>query len=116
MVVRNNLNTHGRTRQSNILHPRSTNNGGMACIEEAKGSSHGNCQASQSNPSLLPFLDMHILGGSSYIPPLIMHRGPEVSDDDYPLAKWMKRIIQTNVAGKSTVELWNLSLEVECEL
>jgi hypothetical protein len=39
-----------------------------------------------------------------------------VSDDDNPSAKRMKRIVQTNVAGTSTVELWNLSSEVEGEL
>jgi hypothetical protein len=45
-----------------------------------------------------------------------MHRGPEVSDDNYPSAKRMKRIVQTNVAGTSIVELRNLSSEVEGEL
>jgi hypothetical protein len=45
-----------------------------------------------------------------------MRRGPEVSDDDNPSVKWMKRIVQTNVAGTSTVELRNLSSEVEGEL
>jgi hypothetical protein len=39
-----------------------------------------------------------------------------MSDDDNPSVKWMKRIVQTNVAGTSTVELWNLSSEVEGEL
>jgi hypothetical protein len=39
-----------------------------------------------------------------------------VSDDDNPSAKRMKRIVQTNVASTSTVELWNLSSEVEGEL
>jgi hypothetical protein len=28
-----------------------------------------------------------------------------MSDDDNPSVKWMKRIVQTNVAGTSTVEL-----------
>jgi hypothetical protein len=88
----------------------------MACTEEAEGSSRGNRRASQSNPSVLPFLDTHTPGGSSCTPPLIMRRGPEVSDDNNFSAKWMKRIVQTNVAGTSTVELWNLSLEVEGEL
>jgi hypothetical protein len=115
-VVRNNRSTHGRTRQSKIPRPRSANNGGMACTKEAGGSSLGNRQASQSNPSVLPFLDMHTLGGSSYTPPLTMRRGPEVSDDDNPSAKRMKRIVQTNVAGTSIVELRNLSSEVEGEL
>jgi hypothetical protein len=45
-----------------------------------------------------------------------MRRGPQVSDDDNPSAKRMKRIVQTNVAGTSTVELRNLSSEVEGEL
>jgi hypothetical protein len=45
-----------------------------------------------------------------------MRRRPEVSDDDNPSAKRMKRIVQTNVASTSTVELWNLSSEVEGEL
>jgi hypothetical protein len=45
-----------------------------------------------------------------------MHRGPEVTDDDNPSVKWMKRIIQTNVAGTGIVELRNLSSEVEGEL
>jgi hypothetical protein len=45
-----------------------------------------------------------------------MRRGPEMSDDDNPSAKRMKWIVQTNVAGTSTVELWNLSSEVEGEL
>jgi hypothetical protein len=115
-VVRNNRSTHGRTGQSNIPHPRSANNGGMACTEEAKGSSRGNRRASQSNPSVLPFLDTHTPGGSSCTPPLTMRRGPKVSDDENPLAKRMKRIIQTNVAGTSIVELRNLSSEVESEL
>jgi hypothetical protein len=44
-----------------------------------------------------------------------MRRGPEVSDDDNSLVKRMKRIVQTNVAGTSTVELRNLSSEVEGE-
>jgi hypothetical protein len=39
-----------------------------------------------------------------------------VSDDNNPSAKRMKRIVQTNVAGTSTVELRNLSSEVEGEL
>jgi hypothetical protein len=51
MVVRNNRSTHGRTGQSNIPHPCSANNGGMACTEEVEGSSRGNRRASQSNPS-----------------------------------------------------------------
>jgi hypothetical protein len=88
----------------------------MACIEEAKDSSRGNRRASQSNPSVLPFLDMHTLGGSSCTLPLTMRRGPEVSDDDNLSVKRMKRIVQTNVAGTSTVELGNLSSEVEGEL
>jgi hypothetical protein len=87
----------------------------MACIEEAEGSSRGNRRASQSNPSVLPFLDTHTPGGSSCTPPLTMRRGPEVSDDDNSLVKRMKRIVQTNVAGTSTVELRNLSSEVEGE-
>jgi hypothetical protein len=115
-VVQNNRSTHGRTGQSNIPRPRSANNGGMACTEEAEGSSRGNRRASQSNPSVLPFLDTHTLGGSSCTPPLIMRRGPEVSNDDNSLAKRMKRIVQTNVASTSTIELRNLSLEVEGEL
>jgi hypothetical protein len=115
-VVRNNRSTHGRIGQSNIPRPRSANNGGMACTEEAEGSSCGNRQASQSNPLVLPFLDTHTLGGSSCTPPLTMRRGPEVSDDNNPSTKRMKRIVQTNVAGTSTVELWNLSSEVEGEL
>jgi hypothetical protein len=115
-VVRNNRNTHGRTGQSNIPRPRSANNGGMACTKEAEGSSRGNCRTSQSNPSVLPFLDMHTLGGSSSTPPLTMRRGSEVSDDDNPSVKQMKRIVQTNVAGTSTIELRNLSSEVEGEL
>jgi hypothetical protein len=39
-----------------------------------------------------------------------------VTDDDNPSVKWMKRIIQTNVAGTGIVELRNLSSEVEGEL
>jgi hypothetical protein len=115
-TVRNNRNTHGRTGQSNILRLHSANNGGMACTEEVEGSSRGNRRESQSNPSILLFLDMHIPGGSSCTPPLTMRRGPEVSDDDNPSVKWMKRIVQTNVAGTSIVELRNLSSEVEGEL
>jgi hypothetical protein len=115
-AVRNNRSTYGRTRQSNIPRPRSANNGGMACTEEAEGSSRGNRRASQSNPSVLPFLDTHTPRGSSCTPPLTMRRGPEVSDDDNPLVKRMKQIVQTNVAGTSTVELRNLSSEVEGEL
>jgi hypothetical protein len=115
-VVQNNRSTHGRTGQSNIPRPRSANNGGMACTEEAEGSSRGNRRASQSNPSILPFFDTHTPGGSSCILPLTMRRGPQVSDDDNPSAKRMKRIVQTNVAGTSTVELRNLSSEVEGEL
>ena len=45
-----------------------------------------------------------------------MHRGPEVTDNDNPSAKWMKQIIQTNVAGMSIVELRNLTSEVEDEV
>jgi hypothetical protein len=116
MAVWNNRSTHGRTGQSNIPRPCSANNGGMACTEEAEGSSRGNHQASQSNPSVLPFLDTHTPGGSSCTPPLTMRRGPEVSDDDNPSVKQMKRIVQTNVAGTSTVELRNLFSEVEGEL
>jgi hypothetical protein len=116
MVVQNNRSTHGRTGQSNIPRPRSANNGGMACTEEAEGSSCGNRRASQSNPLVLPFLDTHTLGGSSCTPPLTMHRGSEVSDDNKPSAKRMKRIVQTNLAGTSTIEVRNLSSEVEGEL
>jgi hypothetical protein len=39
-----------------------------------------------------------------------------VTDDDNPSAKRMKWIVQTNVADMSTVELRNLSLEIEGEL
>ena len=88
----------------------------MACTKQAEDSSHGNHQADQSNPSLLPFLDMYTLWGSSYTPPLSMYRGPEVIDDNNPLVKRMKRIVRTNVASTSIVELWNLSLEVEGEV
>jgi hypothetical protein len=116
MVVRNNRTTHGRIGQSNIPRPRSANNGGMACTEQVEGGSRENRRANQSNPSVLPFLDTHTLGGSSCTPPLTMRRGSEVSDDDNPLAKRMKRIVQTNVASTSTVELRNLSSEVEGEL
>jgi hypothetical protein len=115
-IIRNNRTTYGRTGQSCIPCPHSTNNGGMACTEQAEGSSRGNCLASQSNPSVLPFLDTHTPGRSSYTPPLTMRRGPEVSDNDNPSAKQMKRIVQTNVAGTSIVELRNLSSEVEGEL
>jgi hypothetical protein len=45
-----------------------------------------------------------------------MRRGPEVSDDDKPSAKKMKWIVPTNMAGTSTVELRNISSEVEGEL
>jgi hypothetical protein len=45
-----------------------------------------------------------------------MRQGPQVSDDNNPSAKRMKRIVQTNVADTSTVELQNLSSEVEGEL
>jgi hypothetical protein len=45
-----------------------------------------------------------------------MHRGSEVSDDNKPSAKRMKRIVQTNLAGTSTIEVRNLSSEVEGEL
>jgi hypothetical protein len=116
MVVRNNRTTHGRIGQSNIPRLRSANNGGMACTEQAESSSRGNRRASQSNPSVLPFLDTHTLGGSSCTPPLTMCRGPKVSDDDNPSAKRMKRIVQTNVAGTSTIELRNLSSEIKGEL
>jgi hypothetical protein len=116
MVVQNNRSTHGRIGQSNIPRRCSANNGGLACTEEAEGSSRGNRQVSQSNPSVLPFFDTHIPGGSSCTPPLTMRRGPQVSDDDNPSAKRMKWIVQTNVAGTSTVELRNLSSEVEGEL
>jgi hypothetical protein len=115
-VVRNNRSTHGSIGQSNIPRRCSANNGGLAYTEEAEGSSRGNRRASQSNPSVLPFFDTHTPGGSSCTPPLTMRRGPQVSDDDNPSAKRMKRIVQTNVAGTSTVELRNLSSEVEGEL
>ena len=45
-----------------------------------------------------------------------MRRGPEVTDDNNPLAKWMKWIIWTNVAGTSIVELRNLTSEIEGEV
>jgi hypothetical protein len=115
-VIRNNRTTHGRTMQSNIPRLRSANNGGMACTEQAEGSSRGNRRVSQSNLLVLPFLNMHTLWGSSCTPPLTMRRGPEVSDNDNPSAKQMKRIVQTNVADTSTVELRNLFLEIEGEL
>jgi hypothetical protein len=115
-VVRNNRSTDGGIGQSNIPCCCSANNGGLACTEEVEGSSRGNRRASQSNPSVLPFFDTHTPGGSSCTPPLTMRRGPQVSDDDNPSAKRMKRIVQTNVAGTSTVELRNLSSEVEGEL
>jgi hypothetical protein len=44
-----------------------------------------------------------------------MRRGPEVIDDDNPSVKRMKRIVQTDVAGTSTIELRNLSSKVEGE-
>jgi hypothetical protein len=55
-------------------------------------------------------------GGASCTPPLTTRRGPGVTDDDNPSAKRMKWIVQTNVAGTSTLELRNLSSEVEGEL
>jgi hypothetical protein len=88
----------------------------MACTEQPENSSRGNRQANQPNPLVLPFLDTHTLGGASCTPPLTTHRGPGVTDDDNPSAKWMKRIVHTNVAGTSIVELGNLSSEVEGEL
>ena len=45
-----------------------------------------------------------------------MHRGPGVTNDNNPSAKQMKRIVQNNVASLSTVELRNLSSEVEGEV
>jgi hypothetical protein len=115
-VVQNNRRIHKRIGQSNNPRPRSANNGTMACSEQPENSSRGNHRANQSNPSVLPFLDTHTPGGASCTPPLTTRRGPEVTDDDNPSAKRMKRIVQTDVAGTSTVELRNLSLEVEGEL
>ena len=43
-IVWNNCFAHRRTKQSSIPCPRLTNNGGMACIEQAEGSSRGNHQ------------------------------------------------------------------------
>ena len=45
-----------------------------------------------------------------------MHQGPEVTNKNNPLMKRMKWIVHTNVASKSTIELWNLSSEIEDEL
>jgi hypothetical protein len=45
-----------------------------------------------------------------------MHQGLEVIDNDNPSAKRMKQIIQTNVTDTNTVELQNLSSDVEGEL
>ena len=45
-----------------------------------------------------------------------MRRGPEVTDANNPLAKWMKRIVPTNVAGMNNVEVRNLTSEVEGEV
>ena len=42
-------------------------------------------------------------------------RGPEVTDIDNPLVKRMKQFVQTNAASTNTIELRNLSLEVEGE-
>ena len=39
-----------------------------------------------------------------------------MTDNDNPLVKRMKRIVWTNVAGISTIELQNLSLEVKGEV
>ena len=116
MVVWNKSSIHRRTRQSSNPRPHSVKNGTIVCIEQLESSSYRNHQENQSNPSVLPFLDMHTLEGASCIPPLTTRQGLEVTDKDNPLAKQMKRIIQTNVASTSIVELQNLSLEVESEL
>ena len=116
IIVRKNCTTHGRIGQSSIPRLPLANNGGMACTEQVEGSSHGNCRANQSNPLVLPFLDMHTRGGSSCIPPLSMRRESEVTNDNNPFKKQMKRIIWTNVISTSTIELWNLPLEVEGEI
>ena len=116
IVVWNNRTTHGRTGQSSIPRPCLANNGGMACSKQAEGSSRGNSQTNQSNLSNLPFLDMHTTGGSSSTIPLSMCQGPKVTNNNDPLAKWMKLIVRTNVASTSTVELRNLTLEVEGEV
>ena len=39
-----------------------------------------------------------------------------MTDDNNPLAKRMKQITWSNVASTSTIELWNLSSEVEGEV
>ena len=115
-VLCNNHSTRGRAGQSSISRLHLPSHGGMACIEQAEGSSRGNRQANQSNPSILPFLDTHTPGGSSCTPPLGMRRGPEVTDDNNPPAKRMKRIVPTNVAGMNNVEVRNLTSEVEGEV
>ena len=58
---------------------------------------------------------MHNLGGSSCIPPVTACRGLEVTGVDNPLVKRMKQYVHTNVAGTNTIELQNLSSEVENE-
>ena len=73
IVIQNNHTTHERIGQSSIPIPHVANNGGMACTEQAEGSSCGNRRANQSNPSILPFLDTYIPGGSSCTPLLSMH-------------------------------------------
>jgi hypothetical protein len=68
MVVWNNGTLHSRTEQSYISHLRSANIGTTARTEHVEGSSHGNCRAKRSNPSVLPFLETHTPGGSLCTP------------------------------------------------
>ena len=90
-VVRKNCSIHRRIWQSNNPRPHSANNSAMTCAEQPESSSCRNQQANQSNPSILPFLDMHILSGASCTPPLITCRGLEVTDNENPSMKQRNR-------------------------
>jgi hypothetical protein len=88
-VVCNNRTLHSRIVELNISHPRSANNGATARTKQVEGSFHGHCGAKRSNPSVLPFLEMHTSGRSFCTPTVATRRGPNVTDAENPLVKRM---------------------------
>ena len=59
---------------------------------------------------------MYTLVGASCIPVMASHRGPEVSDTEYPLVPRVKWLVWMNVGDTNTVELQNKTSEIKGEV
>ena len=88
----------------------------MTWTELPEDSTCGNQGTKQSNPLVLPYLEMYTLRGALCIPIVASHHGLEASDAEDPLVPQVKRLIRTNVGDTNIVELRHETSEVESEV